>query len=190
MEPFVEFEMARSLNDLDSQEKLSARIDEYISQCTFEGLFLWADWGSLAYAGTAAFTAFLSYELIGRQTEYDFALGNIDYMLGKHTHIRPDAPVGFSFLIGLDPFGAGYPKAPHHSGAFGHGADAFEAMEIESQCHNPDLWEAELTGALVGGPTDNAGEYEDNIKNYIGNEVRVYYNAGLAASLALLITGR
>lgn len=186
VEPFVEFELARIFGDASAKQSLSNRILEYMDQTTSEGLFFWADWGSLTYATTAAFTALLSYTLSGNESELDFAQANIDYILGKHSRISADAPAGFSFLIGLDSFGGGYPVSPHHSGAFGRGEDAFEAQEAETANHDPALWASELTGALVGGPTANGRRYQDSISNYVDNEPTVYANAGFAAALGIL----
>ena len=43
---------------------------------------------------------------------------------------------------------------------------------------------ATLNGALVGGPDNQGGSYQDSQDNYVTNEVAIDYNAGFQSALA------
>ena len=80
-----------------------------------------------------------------------------------------------SFVAG---YGPNYPKNPHHRGASCPDAPA----------HCP--WEGVnpfphvLEGALVGGPGSTDDQYNDDVGDYIENEVTLDYNAGFQSVLA------
>ncbi len=130
----------------------------------------WLDsWGSLRYSTTEAFVA-LVYSNSDvcpdskKATYHDFGVAQVNYALGD---------TGRSYLIG---FGEDYPQNPHHRTAQG------------SYCNNmnePSEARHTLYGALVGGPDSNDG-YQDEVSNYINNEVACDYNAGIVGALACL----
>lgn len=128
----------------------------------------WLDnWGSLRYASTTAYIAFVYSRWDGcpadRKDKYfDFAESQANYILGD---------TGFSYLVG---FGDDCPKHPHHRTA--HGPYMDNMNEPEEHRHV-------LYGALVGGP-DAADNYQDVITNYNCNEVACDYNAGFTGLMA------
>lgn len=118
------------------------------------GLVFANDWGSLRYAGNAAFVALLAVQNgIGGDDYKTWALSQIDYILGDNNR-------HMSYEIG---FGSYYPTHPHHRSS--------------SSSH------ALLKGGLVGGPDKN-DHYEDRQDDYQKNEVACDYNAGFQSALA------
>lgn len=128
----------------------------------------WLDnWGSLRYASTTAYIAFVYSRWDGcpadRKDKYfDFTESQANYILGD---------TGFSYLVG---FGEDYPKHPHHRTAHGPYMD---------NMNEPKEHRHVLYGALVGGP-DAADNYQDVITNYNCNEVACDYNAGFTGLMA------
>lgn len=132
------------------------------------GLAYLDQWGALRYASTTAYLAFVYSDWVqdpAKQQRYrDFATSQILYILG-------DNPRNSSYVVG---FGNNPPQRPHHRTAHGSYADS---LDIPSS-HRHILY-----GALVGGP--NADDsYEDDVRNYINNEVATDYNAGFTGALA------
>ncbi len=136
---------------------------------TPQGLAWLDSWGSLRYATTEAFVALVYCEsdvcpADKKDIYYDFGLDQVNYALGD---------TGRSYLIG---FGEDYPQNPHHRTAQG------------SYCNNmnePAEARHTLYGALVGGPDAN-DSYQDQVSNYVNNEVACDYNAGIVGALACL----
>jgi len=135
------------------------------------GGLAWLDqWGSLRYAATTAFLAFVYADKVGDiGTRYrDFARQQIDYMLGRNPSSR-------SFVVG---FGNNPPVNPHHRGAHGSWNG-----NITTPANNRHI----LFGALVGGPSSASDSaYSDDRSNYVTNEVALDYNAGFTGALARL----
>ncbi len=135
-----------------------------------KGGLVFADkWGSLQYAANLAFVALIYANYVPSKElakEYrEFAKNQMDYILGNN-------PRNFSYLIG---YGKNYPKNPHHANA--HHSPFYDMDKPENNTY-------ELTGAMVGGPKSlNDLDYEDNRKDYIGNEVSTSYNAPLTGVL-------
>jgi endoglucanase len=134
------------------------------------GGLAWLDqWGSLRYAATTAFLAFIYARTDGAEhaERYrEFATRQIRYILG-------DNPRRSSYVVG---FGANPPQRPHHRGASG-----------VSDIGDPGPNRHVLYGALVGGPVaPDDGAYNDDRGNYIANEVALDYNAGFTGALAAL----
>lgn len=132
----------------------------------YVGDLAWLDsWGCLRYATTAGFLATVYADHITDTTLIDryqtFAKNQVDYALGS---------TGRSYVVG---FGVNPPEHPHHRTAHGSWTDQLEFPENHRHI---------LYGALVGGP-DSTGNYNDNIKDYVCNEVATDYNAGFVASL-------
>lgn len=130
----------------------------------------WLDsWGSLRYATTEAFVALVYCKSdvcpdSKKDTYYNFGLSQVNYALGD---------TGFSYLIG---FGDSYPQNPHHRTAQG---------SYSNNMNEPAQARHTLYGALVGGPDANDG-YQDQVSNYVNNEVACDYNAGIVGALASL----
>lgn len=126
-------------------------------------------WGNLRYVTTTAFLAFVYSDWEGCSKEkvktyQEFAESQINYALG-------DNPRNGSYMVG---FGKNPPQAPHHRTAHGSWADSQTI---------PNKHRHILYGALVGGPDQN-DNYNDNIGDYVANEVACDYNAGLVGALA------
>lgn len=141
---------------------------EHISY-TPKGLAWLNQWGSLRYAETTAFLAGIYSDWNGcaneKATKYrSFMEKQVDYALGS---------TGRSLVVG---FGENPPKNVHHRGAQGSWADDKKIPAYSRHI---------LYGALVGGPisTDD-NSYEDDINNYVSNEVACDYNAGFVGALA------
>ncbi len=147
-----------------------------------DGLAWFSDWGSLRYAVNAAFAAALYAESTGDDDAADFALSQLAYVMGENDHDR-------SFVVG---FGCNPPTEPHHANAYGH-----EALDWDLDRE----FRYSLDGAMVGGPTQGdyvyggktvtSPGYEDEITDFIGNEVTITYNGGLVGLAAYgLSTGK
>ncbi len=134
------------------------------------GLAWLSPWGSLRYASTAAFLAFVwsDDQTVGTTSKKAgyraFAERQINYALG-------DNPRGGSYVVG---FGENAPEHPHHRTAHG---------SWTSQLTTPSYHRNILYGALVGGPSSD-DSWVDDIKDYTLNEVATDYNAGFVGALA------
>lgn len=132
------------------------------------GMAWLAAWGSLRYAATTAFLAFVYADTVDQNKDLyrNFAVRQINYILG-------DNPLKRSYMVG---FGSNPPVNPHHRGAHG---------SLNGDINDPAVNTHILYGALVGGPKqpdDNA--YADDRTDLHGNEVALDYNAGLTGALA------
>ncbi|MCK5146735.1 glycoside hydrolase family 9 protein [bacterium] len=151
-------------------------VDRYLRQVSnytyVKGLAFFGNWGSLRYAAGAAFSAGLLYDVTDEIKYLDFTRSQADYIMGDNEYNR-------SFIIG---WGENYPQYPHHVNAYGR--------EVHDWNFNqPPLHS--LKGAMVGGPTRIATDvssagYEDDINDYIGNEVTIDYNSAIVGTLAAL----
>lgn len=141
-------------------------------------------WGNLQYTGNEAFlAAILDAITPGGNTEaYAFAKNNVDFILGGHSGLG-NIPANYSFLIGYNELGGGYPQRPHHKAAFGSTAVNWSNFTAESNNPGSVSYAYELKGALVGGPDDN-GNFVDEIDNFQNTEVCTYYNAGFLGAAA------
>jgi len=140
------------------------------------GMAWFYDWGSLAPATASAFGAALFHHVSGDAAAADFALSQLDYVMGDNEYDR-------SFVTG---WGPNPPTRPHHATAYGH--DDLD-WDLSREFLRP------LPGALVGGPTSEAFDvteagYADDINDYIGNEVTLDYNAGLVGLAAFALAPR
>ncbi|HEX9771328.1 MAG TPA: glycoside hydrolase family 9 protein, partial [Kiloniellales bacterium] len=115
------------------------------------GGLAWLDqWGVNRYAANTAFIALVYSDYLSVvnpssprvDTYYDFAVDQIEYMLGANPQNR-------SYMIG---FGNNPPVNPHHRTAHGSWSDNIQ---------NPTTSRHRLIGALVGGPNQSDG-YADN----------------------------
>lgn len=132
-------------------------------------------WGSLRFAANTAFLA-LTYAnhikhnqpLLGKKYT-QFAIGQINYMLGKN-------PAKRSYVVG---FGNNWPTLPHHRNAHGSLTN-----NIRKPLKNKNI----LYGALVGGPSKPNDTYTDSRLSFIENEVSCDYNAGFTGAIAYLVS--
>jgi len=134
------------------------------------GGLAWLDnWGSLRYATTAAFLAFVWADdtnvgtLSKKESYRTFAERQINYALGDNER-------NGSYVVG---FGSNAPIHPHHRTTHGSWLSMLDV---------PPFHRHILYGALVGGPSSD-GSYVDDIKDYTRNEVANDYNAGFVGSL-------
>lgn len=187
MDPIVSYELYKITGEEIYRQELSEEFSNYADQMTSCGYAHMQNWGSLSLASSSSYAALLYYEISGDANARKYAKSNIDFILGDHQKISSDAPAGFSFLIGYNVRGGGYPLRPHHAAAFG--STDLSGDEFTAEQSNPGsvLFAHELTGALVGGPKSACADYDDNIGDFVANEVAIDYNAGLVAALAAII---
>lgn len=164
------------------------KVGSYISGVSNEscGYYHYSNWGSMRDAGNAAMIAGLYHSYTGDASAYSFAKGNVDFILGSHGQISADAPANFSFLIGYNELGGGYPQYPHHGAAFGKTSNEWTLYTQEGNNPGSVPFEYELTGGLAGGPESACANFEDNINNYISSEYCSYYNAGFTGAVAYI----
>lgn len=187
--PIVQYEMGKHIVKKTSfKAPLATEASIYLDSMTSAGFAFFGyndtSWGSLKYASAASYVAMLAYDLFPDSTHFrDFAIDNVDFILGDHGNISDGAPSGFSFLVG---FGSNYPDGQiHHSGAFGGTPGVFGGNTGQWGSWNTDN-KYTLTGALVGGPILRNGGYQNYRNNAYTNEVCIYYNAPLVSTLAVL----
>jgi hypothetical protein len=168
--------------------KLQSHFD-YHSQTQFSTLgfykYQWSGgWANLQYTSYEAHVAAMLH-LVDPNTNtdaYNFLKSNVDFILGSHNGVG-NVPANFSFLIGYDEMGGGYPLRPHHKAAFGSTRLDWSLFTQESNSPGSVTYAYELKGALVGGPGDN-GNYADEIDVFENSEVCTYYNAGFLGAVA------
>ncbi len=178
--------------------KVSAEVTKVKSAMGTCGYYHYDNWGSLVYAANEAMLAALYHQISNDATAYTFAKTNINYILGTHTAVpASDAPANFSFVIGYNKLGGGSPKSPQHAASFGYttAQNPWDKFTSESSSPGSVPFKYPLNGAMVGGlqkkctqwsGSTGKANYEDNIENYVGNEVCTYYNAGLTGALAYI----
>jgi hypothetical protein len=153
------------------------------------------NWGSLREAGCAAFLAALYHKHSGNASAYTFAKKNVDYILGSHA-ANGNIPANYSFLIGYNAMGGGYPQHPHHAPAFGYPSNtAWTKYTNESNSTGSVTFNAKnqltnqptkLVGGLAGGPEVSCNNFYDVIDNYVSSEYCTYYGAGFTGAVAYI----
>jgi hypothetical protein len=137
-----------------------------------QGAVYFDEWGMLRYAAGAAFSAALYAQVTGDTAARELAVSQLNYIAGDNGYAR-------SFVVG---YGNNPPAHPHH--------------------RNADNLGVLLSGALVAGPTQRnytQGQganlieittpgYEDDVDDYVGNEVALDYNAGIVGLAAFGVT--
>ncbi|KMQ52378.1 Endo-1,4-beta-glucanase [Chitinispirillum alkaliphilum] len=149
------------------------------------------NWGSLRNAGNAALLAALYHMYTGDQDAYDFAKRNVDFILGSHDGFKLNdstyqLPKNFSFLIGYNELGGGYPQFPHHAAAFGKSSNAWGKYWEEEANPGTHQYEFKLLGGLAGGPQRPCSLFIDNIDDYVSSEYCIYYNAAFTGAVAYI----
>lgn len=178
------FELFKITGNSTWINKVGTKVNSYsVTSC---GYFHNTNWGSLRDAGNAAFLAALFHMETKNIDAYLFAKRNVDFILGTHDGISPDAPAKFSFLIGYNELGGGYPKYPHHAAAFGKSSNAWSLYTQEKNTPGTVPFGYTLEGGLAGGPEASCSTFEDNIGNYVSSEYCSYYNAGFTGAVAYI----
>ena len=129
-------------------------------------------WGSARYNTSQQMVALVATKY-GAASYNEWAKGQMDYIMGNKG-VGSSSPT--CFVVG---FADNSAKNPHHRAASGY--SSFDEMGDNTQSSpNGHV----LVGALVGGPTDANGSYNDSVKDYTANEVTLDYNATLVGSAA------
>lgn len=153
------------------------KVNSYIGgQCTNPNAYFCMDkWGSARLNTTMQMCALVATK--HSNADYtNWCKGQMNYILGSN-------PANTCFVVG---FASNSAKNPHHRAASGYNSYG-ELGTNTTVGPNAKV----LVGALVGGPSDAGGSYQDNINDYVCNEVAIDYNAGFVGAAAGLyaITG-
>lgn len=148
-------------------QKDSAKLKSITEVCTqkgkIDGVFnCVSDWGSCRYSAAEQFTGLVYDKLMGTSTFKDWAISQMNYMIGDNPNKR-------CYIVGYNENSSKY---PHHRAASNSTGD-----KVYNKNHYT------LLGALVGGP-GSGGQYYDKQEDYHCNEVALDYNAGLVGSAA------
>ena len=148
-------------------QKDSAKLKSITEVCTqkgkIDGVFnCVSDWGSCRYSAAEQFTGLVYDKLMGTSTFKDWAISQMNYMIGDNPNKR-------CYIVGYNENSSKY---PHHRAASNSTGD-----KVYNENHYT------LLGALVGGP-GSGGQYYDKQEDYHCNEVALDYNAGLVGSAA------
>lgn len=137
-------------------------------------------WGSLRYSSNTAYVALQFSDWLAAQgkdaakvqTYHDFAVRQIDYVLG-------DNPAKESYEIGFTNSGKNtkWPQNPHNRAAHGSWS---QSMTEPANTRHLDI------GLLVGGPGSADDGFSDERSNYGETEGALDYNAGFSGALAAL----
>ncbi|KYR00651.1 putative glycoside hydrolase [Tieghemostelium lacteum] len=163
--------IALLLANLTGNQSYKADIESYLKwwmpgggcPVTPGGLSWIRQWGPCRYAATTAFLA----TVYGGDSYVKWAQSQVNYILG-------DNPLNMSYVIGV---GSKFPLNPHHRASH-HSPTNNIGMPVQNTY--------ELTGALVGGPSQD-DSWKDDRTDYVRNEVADDYNAGLVGVIATLI---
>lgn len=130
-------------------------------------------WGSVRYNTALQLCALV----VTKHTSYDFtswAQWQMTYVLGGNG-------AKACFISGL---GDNSGKYPHHRAASGYsGWDGTNGVNGKTAYSSSGHT---LIGAVLGGPTNSNGDYNDSVNDYQSNEIAVDYNAGCVGALAAL----
>lgn len=148
-------------------QKDSAKLKSITEQCTqkgkIDGVFnCVSDWGSCRYSAAEQFTGLVYDKLMGTSTFKDWAISQMNYMIGDNPNKR-------CYIVGYNENSSKY---PHHRAA---------SNSTDDKVYNENHYT--LLGALVGGP-GSGGQYYDKQDDYYCNEVALDYNAGLVGAAA------
>ena len=140
---------------------------------TTQGLLFLFKWGANRYAANVAFGCLVLSSC--------FPDHNFDNFLRKQIHLL-HGDEDRSFVLG---FGKNYPTGPHCRSSTCRGyAEVCNWNHYYTLHPNPKL----LYGALVVGPRNRTGYYEDSRTSYISNEMSLDYNAGFQSAVAGLLS--
>jgi len=163
------------LGDSGAETKIETHLNYWLSGVTSTpaGLAHLSEWGSLRYASTTAFIAFIYSDFINdmdKKLKYrEFGIKQMNYILGNN-------PTKFSYLIG---YGLEFPLNPHHRAS--HNSTTNNIGLPTQNIYT-------LNGALVGGPKIASDfDYVDDRDDYYRNEVATDYNAGFTGAIAKMV---
>lgn len=178
------FELYKITGSATNLNKVKTKVTSYtLASCGYAHI---SNWGSLRDASNAAFLAALYHSESASTTAYSFAKSNVDFILGTHGTISASAPANFSFLIGYNELGGGYPKYPHHAPAFGKSTNAWGQYTTEGNSPGSVPFGYTLYGGLAGGPEASCSNFTDKIDNYVSSEYCSYYNAAFTGAVAYI----
>ncbi len=145
----------------------------WMNQKANGGGYMFLDkWGS-ARLNCAFQTTAMIADKFGKGNYAEFCKGQMNYLLGQN-------PANTCFVCG---FASNSAKNAHHRAASGYsGYGEFNGSEGAYAAYSPNGHV--LVGALVGGPSDAGGSYQDNMNDYVCNEVACDYNAALVGAAA------
>jgi len=171
------------LAQMTGEERFISHAQSFCTQMTDyqtrtpAGLLFIDGWGALRHAANVAFmcleAAMIDSPAIDSTKYQQLAVDQIHYALGDNGH---------SFVVG---FGTNPPARPHHR-------SSSCPVSLAEQCDwqgfdSPDPNPSTLYGALVGGPDQNDGYWDDR-HDFSKNEVACDYNAGFQSAVAGLKT--
>lgn len=135
----------------------------WMSQKANGSNYLFLDkWGSARLNCAFQTTAMIATKHKG--ADYSgYCKGQMNYILGSN-------PANTCFVVG---FAGNSANKPHHRACSGVST---------AEDNSPSKYT--LVGALVGGPTDQGGSYQDSRSDYVCNEVACDYNAALVGAAA------
>ena len=163
----LQAEITKSSSDWN---KVTTYIDNHGG--TSSSYYFETKWGSARYNTAQQFAAILASKY-GAKDYYSWSKGQMDYILGNKSVGSASATC---FVVGLTDNSAKY---AHHRAASGY--SSFDEMGKNSQYSSNGHV---LVGALVGGPLDANGTYNDTVQDYEANEVTLDYNAALVGAAA------
>ena len=126
------------------------------------------EWGSARYNCNTQLLGLLYDKASSQNIFGTWATNQMNYILGNNK-INTN---GQCFVVGYNALSAKY---PHHRAASASG----DAGQYSDNHHI-------LLGALVGGPVNSSGTYQDKQEDYKANEVALDYNAGFVGAAAAL----
>jgi endoglucanase len=138
--------------------------DQNFLKPTPGGFMVINTWGSCRYNAAAQLCALVYRKYTGDSRFSDWALGQMNYILGSN-------PMNRCYMVG---FASNSAKHPHHRAAHG----SFTNSMSDPPNHRHTLW-----GGLVGGP-DTSDYHDDATNDFVYNEVAVDYSAAFVGALA------
>ncbi|MBE6842783.1 MAG: hypothetical protein E7510_08155 [Ruminococcus sp.] len=140
-----------------------SKVNGWIGSKTGSNDYFFLDkWGSARLNASMQFTALVATK--NSNADYGaWCQNQMDYLLGKN-------PANTCFVVG---YASNSASKPHHRACSG---------TSNAEDNSPSKYV--LVGALVGGPSDAGGTYQDSRADYVCNEVAVDYNAGLVGAAA------
>lgn len=140
-----------------------SKVNSYLSgQCNSNNYFFLDKWGSARLNASMQFVALVASKN-SSANYYSWCKNQMNYLLGNN-------PANTCFVVG---FAGNSASKPHHRACSGTNTP---------EDNSPSKYT--LVGALVGGPTDANGSYQDSRADYVCNEVAIDYNAGLVGAAA------
>ncbi|HLI69733.1 MAG TPA: glycoside hydrolase family 9 protein [Ktedonobacteraceae bacterium] len=128
------------------------------------GFMVLNSWGSCRYNTAAQLCALVYRKYTGDTRFSDWALGQMNYILGSN-------PMNRCYMVG---FASNSAQHPHHRASH----CSFDDSMFDPPNHRHTCW-----GGLVGGP-DTTDYHDDATNDFVYNEVAVDYSAAFVGALA------